>query len=134
MILSVLLNGIEGLTTIGKIDLKIEGIAFDSRKVGQGFLFAALPGTTVDGHQFIQIAIEKGAIAILCEHLPVQKVEGITWIQCSNSSKVLGQIASIYYGNPSEKMKVVGITGQMARLLLQHYCTDYSENLVIKLV
>jgi len=109
--LSELLIGIEGLTVTGKPDLTIEGIAFDSRRVGYGFLFAALPGTTVDGHQFIQVAIEKGAVAILCEQLPEIQDANITWIQCSNSSKVLGQIASKYYGNPSEGMKVVGITG-----------------------
>lgn len=109
--LSELLIGIEGLTITGRLDLTIEGIAFDSRKVGHGFLFAALPGTTVDGHQFIQVAIEKGAAAILCEQLPEIQDANATWIQCSNSSKVLGQIASKYYGNPSEGMKVVGITG-----------------------
>ena len=109
--LSELLIGIEGLTVTGKPDLAIEGIAFDSRRVGHGFLFAALPGTTVDGHQFVQVAIEKGAVAILCEQLPEIQDANTTWIECSNSSKVLGQIASKYYGNPSEGMKVVGITG-----------------------
>jgi UDP-N-acetylmuramoyl-L-alanyl-D-glutamate--2,6-diaminopimelate ligase len=111
MKLSELLNGIEGLTITGNLNLTIEGIAFDSRKAGKGFLFAALPGTIVDGHQFIQAATEKGATAILCEHLPENQNKNITWIQCSNSSKVLGQMASKYYGNPSENMKVVGITG-----------------------
>jgi len=109
--LSELLVGIEGLTIIGRTDRTIEGIAFDSRKAEHGFLFAALPGTTVDGHQFIKAAIEKGAIAILCEHLPENSGGDITWIQCSNSSRVLGLIASKYYGNPSEKMKVIGVTG-----------------------
>lgn len=111
MILSELLIGIEGLTIIGKSNPAIEGIAFDSRRVGHGFLFAALPGTTVDGHQFIETAIEKGAVAILCQHLPETPNGIITWIQCSNSSKVLGQVASKYYGNPSGEMKVVGVTG-----------------------
>jgi UDP-N-acetylmuramoyl-L-alanyl-D-glutamate--2,6-diaminopimelate ligase len=109
--LSDLLNGIGGLTIIGKTNLTIEGVAFDSRKAGHGFLFAALPGTIVDGHQFIQAATEIGAVAILCENLPEIPDTNITWIQCVNSSKVLGQIASRYYGNPSEKMKVTGVTG-----------------------
>jgi UDP-N-acetylmuramoyl-L-alanyl-D-glutamate--2,6-diaminopimelate ligase len=111
MILSELLSGIEGLTIIGSTNLKFEGIAFDSRKAGKGYLFAALPGTSVDGHQFIPAAIGNGVLAILCEHLPKNPDAGITWIQCMNSSSVLGQVASRFYGNPSHKMKVVGVTG-----------------------
>jgi len=106
-----LIDGIEGLTIIGDIKLNIEGIAFDSRNIVMGYLFVALPGTKVDGHTFIHTAVQNGAVAILCEHLPEDHDKGITWIQCINSSKILGQIASKYHGNPSEKMKVVGITG-----------------------
>jgi UDP-N-acetylmuramoyl-L-alanyl-D-glutamate--2,6-diaminopimelate ligase len=106
-----LIDGIEGLAIIGDIKLNIEGIAFDSRKIVMGYLFVALPGTKIDGHTFIHTAVQNGAVAILCEHLPEEQDKGITWIQCINSSKVLGQIASKYHGNPSEKMKVVGITG-----------------------
>jgi UDP-N-acetylmuramoyl-L-alanyl-D-glutamate--2,6-diaminopimelate ligase len=111
MILSQLLAGIEGLNITGKTNLKIEGLSFDSRKAGKGYLFAALPGTIVDGHKFIPAAIEKKAAAILCEYLPENCDSRITWIKCINSSRILGQITSKYYGNPSEKIKVVGITG-----------------------
>ncbi len=111
MILSELINGIEGLTVKGKRNLEIKGLAFDSRKAGKGYLFAALPGTNVDGHKFITAAIENGATAILCVQLPDNPDSRITWITSNNSSRALGHIASNYYGNPSEKMKVVGVTG-----------------------
>lgn len=111
MILTELITGIEGLTIKGNTNLHIEGLAFDSRKTGKGFLFAALVGTNVDGHQFIAAAIENGATAILCEQLPENPDSQITWLTSINSSGTLGRMASRYYGNPSEKMKVVGVTG-----------------------
>ena len=110
-ILSDLLSDIGDLTIIGDANCAIEGIAFDSRKVVEGFLFAALPGTTVDGHRFISTAISNGAKAILCEKLPENLDETITWIKAANSSVALGQIASNFYGNPSSVLKIVGITG-----------------------
>ncbi len=111
MKLSELINKIEGITIKGNTDLKIEGIAFDSRKISKGYLFAAIPGTNADGHKFIPSAIENGAGVILCEHLPDNPDSDLTWIICNNSSQILGQIASGYYHNPSEKMKVIGVTG-----------------------
>lgn len=109
--LSEVLNGIGDLTVIGDRNCAIKGIAFDSRKILEGFLFAALPGTTVDGHRFIAAAIANGAKAILCEQLPENPDENITWIKVSNSSVTLGLAASNFYGNPSSAMKIVGITG-----------------------
>ena len=110
-ILSELLNGIGDVSVIGDTNRVVEGIAFDSRKVLEGFLFAALPGTTVDGHSFIATAVTNGAKAILCEKLPENPDQKITWIKVVNSSLVLGQIASNFYGNPSSALKIVGITG-----------------------
>jgi len=109
--LNEILNGIGDITFVGDPNCAIEGIAFDSRKVAAGFLFAALPGTTVDGHRFITTAIANGANAILCEELPENAEETIVWILALNASKAFGQIASNFCGNPSSKMKVVGITG-----------------------
>jgi len=109
--LSEVLNGIPDVTVIGNRDIAIKGIAFDSRKVFEGFLFAAIPGTTVDGHRFISTAISNGATAVLCEQLPENPDSKITWIKAANSSVALGRIASNYFGNPSSKMKIVGITG-----------------------
>ena len=84
---------------------------FDSRKVEPGSLFAAVRGTAFDGHQFIQQAIEAGAVAILCESLPGERTGGITYIRVSDSSKALGVVASHFYGDPSRKLQLVGITG-----------------------
>lgn len=109
--LSEVLNGIGHLTVIGDNNCVIKGIAFDSRKVLEGFLFAALPGTTVDGHRFIAVAIANGAKAVLCEQLPENPDENITWIKATNTSVALGLAASNFYGNPSSAMKIVGITG-----------------------
>jgi UDP-N-acetylmuramoyl-L-alanyl-D-glutamate--2,6-diaminopimelate ligase len=111
MILSELTRGIEGLSITGNLQKEIKGIAFDSRKVSPDFLFAAVPGTNIDGHKFIEAAIKNGAAAVLCERLPENVAGEIVWIQTDNSSKALGQLSSRYYDEPSRKMKVVGITG-----------------------
>ena len=109
--LSEILNGIADVTIIGNKDCTIKGIAFDSRKVSEGFLFAAIPGTAVDGHRFISTAITNGAKAVLCEQIPEHPDAKVTWIKAQNSSVTLGQIASNFCGNPSDSMNIVGITG-----------------------
>jgi len=109
--LSEILNGIADVTIIGNKDCTIKGIAFDSRKVSEGFLFAAIPGTAVDGHRFISTAITNGAKAVLCEQIPEHTDAKVTWIKAQNSSVTLGQIASNFCGNPSDSMNIVGITG-----------------------
>lgn len=109
--LSELLVGIKGVQVTGDMTGLIAAIAFDSRKVAPGTLFAALPGTTVDGHTYIPAAIERGATAILCEHLPKDPDPQITWLCGENAPSVFGAIASNFYGNPSAAMQVVGITG-----------------------
>ena len=96
---------------IGKEDLPISDICFDSRKVTSGSLFIATRGTQTDGHNFITMAAEKGAIAIVCMDLPSQLQDGVTYIQVKDSSDALGWIASAFYGEPSSKLKLVGITG-----------------------
>lgn len=110
-ILSELLNGIDGIALTGSSTVPIEGMAFDSRKVKAGHLFAALPGTALDGHRFIPAAIANGAKAVLCEELPIGPDGDIVWIKARNAPKALGLMASNFYGNPSGKLKVVGITG-----------------------
>lgn len=92
-------------------DIQIEGIAFDSRKVEKGYLFVATKGTHVDGHSYIDKAIELGAIAILCEELPANTRADISYVVVGNSQYALGLLASSYYDDPSSKMTVVGITG-----------------------
>lgn len=99
------------LEIVGEKDVDVTGIAFDSRKVAPGTLFFAVKGTQVDGHDYIDGAIEKGASVIVCEKLPRKKAENVTYVKVDNSAYVLGVGASNYFGNPSEKLKLVGVTG-----------------------
>ncbi len=99
------------LEIIGEKDVDVADISFDSRKVGQGTLFFAVKGTQVDGHEYIGNAIGKGASVIVCEKLPSKKAAGITYVKVDNSAYVLGVSASNFFGNPSEKLKLVGVTG-----------------------
>jgi len=111
MILDDLLQGIVLLKTVGSADIQIENIQFDSRKVEAGSLFVATKGSAADGHQYIPTAIEKGAVAIVCEDLPADQTPNVTYIKVENSSDALGKMASAWYGFPSSKMTLVGVTG-----------------------
>ncbi|KUO66947.1 MAG: UDP-N-acetylmuramoylalanyl-D-glutamate--2,6-diaminopimelate ligase [Lutibacter sp. BRH_c52] len=102
----VVVNAIQGST-----DIKVNAIVFDSRNVHKNCLFAAQKGLLFDGHQFIDKAIELGAVAILCEKLPENLAENITYIQVEDSNSALALIASNFYGNPSSKLELIGITG-----------------------
>lgn len=95
----------------GDMNVEVNGIAFDSRKVQRGFLFAAVKGTLSDGHQFINKAIELGAQVIVCEKLPETINEKITYVSVKDSAYALAIIASNFYGSPSEKLQLVGVTG-----------------------
>ena len=95
----------------GSTDLTISSVCFDSRTVSQGSLFVATKGVSVDGHHFIDKALEKGAIAIVCEISPSKFQDGITYVEVKDSSEALGIIASNFYGNPSTHLKLVGVTG-----------------------
>lgn len=107
-----ILYGISLKSLTGNREEEIAGIAFDSRKVAEGFLFVAVKGLTVDGHDFIANAIKKGAKVIVCEQLPKDVASsGVTIVETNNTAKSLGIIASNFYGRPSEKIKLVGITG-----------------------
>ena len=96
---------------VGSTNLAISSVTFDSRQVKKDSLFIATVGVTVDGHNFINKAIEMGAIAIVCEALPKDINENITYIKVLNSSEALGYIACNFYDNPSEKLKLIGVTG-----------------------
>lgn len=96
---------------VGNTNVAIESICFDSRQVKSYCLFVAVRGTQVDGHTFIDKAVEQGAIAIVCEEIPHKKVEDITYIQVEDSSEALGMMASNFYDNPSSEIQLVGITG-----------------------
>ncbi len=97
-------------STSGDMNISIADVQFDSRKIEKGDLFVAVKGTQVDGHRFIQSAIDKGAVAVVCEE-DIDPIEGITVVRTNNSSRALATIASNLYGNPSSKLKLVGVTG-----------------------
>ncbi|MFD1551888.1 UDP-N-acetylmuramoyl-L-alanyl-D-glutamate--2,6-diaminopimelate ligase [Putridiphycobacter roseus] len=101
-----------GITKVnGELNVVVQAIAFDSREVAADSLFIAIKGEKTDGHQFIDKAIVSGAIAIVCEVMPENIVEGITYVVVSSSSYALGIIASNFYDHPSNDINLVGVTG-----------------------
>ena len=111
MILSILLEEISPLQIIGKTDIDITGIQFDSRRVERGNLFVAQRGTSVDGHTFINECIARGAAAVVCESTEGITAEGATIIVVDSSDRALGLIACAWFGHPSRRLTLVGVTG-----------------------
>jgi len=111
MILTKLLQNVVSQKTIGNTEINIENIQFDSRKVESGSVFVATRGTTSDGHEYIQKAIDQGAVAVVCEEIPTEINTNITYIKVENSSDALGKMASAWYGFPSSKLILIGVTG-----------------------
>lgn len=109
--LSDILYNVRITYTAGNMSQEISGIAFDSLKVKQGNIFVAIKGTQTDGHKFIESAIESGAKAIFCAELPEKLVEGVTYVTHQNTAQALGIMSSNFYGNPSKKLKLIGVTG-----------------------
>ena len=132
MILEVLLNRIPVLEISGSKTLEISEIVFDSRKAVENSLYVAVKGTVSDGHSFIDAAIIKGATAIVCEVLPDNLNPEITYIQVKDASKALGQFASNFYGNPSEKLNLIGITGTNGKTSVTTLLFDIFKNLGFK--
>jgi UDP-N-acetylmuramoyl-L-alanyl-D-glutamate--2,6-diaminopimelate ligase len=97
--------------SIGSLDLMIQNIAFDSRKVTKGSVFVAQIGTNADGHDFIELAIQKGATVVFCQHLPENLKDSVSYVQVADSNKALGILASEFYDNPSQKLNLIGVTG-----------------------
>ncbi|WP_152611526.1 UDP-N-acetylmuramoyl-L-alanyl-D-glutamate--2,6-diaminopimelate ligase [Psychroserpens damuponensis] len=96
---------------VGSTSVAINDMYFDSRQVSNGDVFVAIKGSTVDGHQFIDAVIEQGAIAIVCEVLPSHLVDGVTYIEVEDANVALAYMASNFFGNPSENLRLVGVTG-----------------------
>ncbi len=95
----------------GSLDKTVTGLAQDSRAVRPGFVFFAIQGTAVDGHDYIEKAVESGATAVVCERMPERKHLEVTYVQASDSSLLMGYMASAFYGHPSRSLQLVGITG-----------------------
>jgi UDP-N-acetylmuramoyl-L-alanyl-D-glutamate--2,6-diaminopimelate ligase len=96
---------------VGDTGIDINNIVFDSRKITENDLFVAISGNVSDGHEFINKAIDVGANAIVCEQLPENLKEGITYVEVDNSNRALAYMAANFYDNPSENLKLVGVTG-----------------------
>lgn len=95
----------------GSTEVEVTDVQIDSRKVKQGTAFVAVKGVAADGHAFIEKATEAGAIAIVCEQLPAEQKEGVVYLQVQNSGAAAAWMAHNLYGQPSEKLKLVGVTG-----------------------
>ena len=111
MTLKELINNISPLKVTGSVDKEITGVDIDSRRVGQGHLFIAMRGTQTDGHAYIGKAVGQGAAAVLCEDMPEDAAEGVTYVQVKSTEDVAGQVATTFYGDPSRKLRLVGVTG-----------------------
>ena len=110
MKLNEVLKNIHPIKIVGDAEVEITGVNIDSRRIKAGHLFIAMKGTQVDGHQFIAKAIELGAKSILCEDLP-ESVTGVTYVQVASTEDAAGKVATLFYGDPSRKLKLVGVTG-----------------------
>ena len=127
MKLNELLKNVEVLNIIGDAEVEITGVNIDSRRIEAGHLFVAIPGTQTDGHKFIPKAIEQGAVAVLCEYFPNKREPGITYIAVESTEDCVGEVATQFYGEPSKKLKLVGVTGTngkttIATLLYNMFC------------
>jgi UDP-N-acetylmuramoyl-L-alanyl-D-glutamate--2,6-diaminopimelate ligase len=106
-----LLNNVKVLNTFGNTEVEVTGVNIDSRRIEKGHLFVAIPGTQTDGHKYIPKAIELGATSILCEQMPEEQIDGVSYIIVESTESVVGIVATRFFGDPSRKLKLVGVTG-----------------------
>ena len=111
MKLENMLKAVNAQQIIGDTNLEVNGIHMDSRMVKNGFMFVAVKGTQADGHNYISKAIENGATVIVCEQLPVQIESNVTYVQLSDTEEAVGKLATTFYGDPTSKLELVGVTG-----------------------
>ncbi|MBQ3930534.1 MAG: UDP-N-acetylmuramoyl-L-alanyl-D-glutamate--2,6-diaminopimelate ligase [Paludibacteraceae bacterium] len=111
MILGQLIEELNVKKVYGSLDKEITGVCFDSRKAAPGAIFTAVKGTVSDGSEYIDAAIQAGATAVICSNIPDNPNPDVTYITVADTAEALGEVASAYYGKPSERMIVVGVTG-----------------------
>ena len=111
MKLEEILSGINVVEIKGNITKEISGLEIDSRKIEPGHMFVAVKGTQTDGHAYINKAVEKGASVIVCETYPDNLDSDITYIKVNDTEEVVGKLATAFYGHPTSKLKLIGVTG-----------------------
>lgn len=111
MKLEKLLASIKALEVKGDLNKEISGVNIDSRLIEKDHLFFAVKGTQTDGHNYIDKAIEKGATAIVLQDMPAQLTEGVTYVRVEHVEQIVGEVATVFYDNPTQKLRLVGVTG-----------------------
>ena len=111
MKLNELLQAIQPLEVVGDTDVDICGVDIDSRLTAPGHLFVAMRGTQADGHAYIPAALEHGAVAVLCQEMPVELKPGVAYVRVADSEDATGRLATRFYGDPTSKLRLVGVTG-----------------------
>ena len=111
MRLSELLKNVKPLAIAGDAGVEITGVNIDSRRIAPGHLFVAIKGTQTDGHAYIGKAVELGAAAVLCEEMPEERKESVTYVTVESTEAAVGPVATLFYGDPSRRLKLVGVTG-----------------------
>ena len=110
-LLKEIIYGVGIVDVKGSTNIAVEHVAYDSRKVVSYTMFVALRGTQVDGHDYISKAITEGALSVVCEEFPEEIDESVTYIKVDDSAQALGVVAANFYENPSDKLKLIGVTG-----------------------
>jgi len=130
MILKELLKGVTYSALSGSGEIEVAGLTYDSRTVGEGSCFFAVAGTAVDGHNFIAKAIEGGAVAVVCQHIPTEVANAdCTFVVVEDTNIAMGTIASNFYGNPSHELKVVGVTGTNGKTTIATLLYDLVQSI-----
>ncbi|KQR95699.1 UDP-N-acetylmuramoylalanyl-D-glutamate--2,6-diaminopimelate ligase [Chryseobacterium sp. Leaf180] len=129
MQLAELLKGISVIEIQGDDRREVSSLVFDSRKVTEKSLYIAVIGTVTDGHSYIDSSVDKGAAVIVCEIFPENLSADVTYVKVKESSKVVGKLASNFYGNPSEKLKLIGVTGTNGKTSVTTLLFDVFKNL-----
>ena len=111
MKLNEILNAVNIRDTKGNANPEITGIQIDSRHIKPGNMFVAVKGTQTDGHSYITKAIENGAVAIVCETIPENLNDKVTYIKVSDTEEAVGKLATTFYGDPTSKLDLIGVTG-----------------------
>ena len=130
--LELIIGGIDTIQVIGKVDLVIKDISKNSNNVDTNYLFVAIEGNEYDGHSYIQNAIDKGASSILCQKLPKSLVKNVTYIKVKSSRKSYAEICCNFFGNPSKKLNLIGVTGTNGKTTTVSLSHDLMLNMGFK--